>query len=85
MNIFSIAHTEQEIFAIIQTSVFCVDKTCFLRPHHIRSYISRAGTYKNENHRSLMVKSPKLKGVWGKISAPQAVSDRRLTFPHSPS
>ena len=35
MNRFSIAHTEQEIDVIIQTSVFCVDKTCFLRPDHI--------------------------------------------------
>ena len=30
-----IAHTEQEIGAIIQTSVFCVDKTCIPRPSHI--------------------------------------------------
>ena len=28
-------HTEQEIDAIIQTSVLCVDKTCFPRPGHI--------------------------------------------------
>ena len=27
-------HAEQEIGAIIQTSVFCVDKTCFPRPGH---------------------------------------------------
>ena len=36
-NRFWIAHTEQEIGAIIQTSVFCIDKTCFLRPGHICS------------------------------------------------
>ena len=30
-----IAHIGQEIGAIIQTSVFCVDKTCFPRPGHI--------------------------------------------------
>ena len=59
MNRFSIAHTEQEIDVIIQTSVFCVDKTCFLRPDHIAiSLVLQIGTYKNENHRSLMVKSP---------------------------
>ena len=34
-NRFGIAHTEQEIGAIIQTSVFCVDKICFPRPGHI--------------------------------------------------
>ena len=31
-----------------------------------------------ENHRSLVVKSPRLKGVWERISAPQAVSEGRL-------
>ena len=30
-----IAHTQQEIDAIIRTNVFCVDKTCFLRPGYI--------------------------------------------------
>ena len=34
-NRFLIAHTEQEIGTIIQTSVFYVDKTCFPRPSHI--------------------------------------------------
>ena len=33
-NKFWVARTEQEISAIIQTSVFCVDKTCFPRPGH---------------------------------------------------
>ena len=31
INVFWIAHTEQEISAIIQTSV---EKTCFLKPSH---------------------------------------------------
>ena len=30
-----IAYTEKEICAIIRIGVFCVDKTCFLRPGHI--------------------------------------------------
>ena len=34
-NSFCIAHTEQEIDSVIQASVFCVDKTCFLRPSNI--------------------------------------------------
>ena len=33
-----IAHRQQEIGVLIQTSVFCVDKTCFPRPGHICSY-----------------------------------------------
>ena len=34
INRFWIAHTKQEIGAIIQTSVFFVEKTCFLKPGH---------------------------------------------------
>ena len=33
-----IAHTEKEIDTIIWIAVFCVDKTCFLRPGHIYRY-----------------------------------------------
>ena len=33
-NRFWIAHNKQEIGAIILTSLFCVDKTCFSRPGH---------------------------------------------------
>ena len=29
-----IAHTEKEIGTILRIGVFCVDKTCFLRPGH---------------------------------------------------
>ena len=30
-----IAYTEEEIDTIIRMGVFCVDKSCFLRPGHI--------------------------------------------------
>ena len=37
-----------------------------------------------KNHRSLMAKNPKLKGVWEKISTLQAVSERRFRKFHFP-
>ena len=36
-NRFWIEYTEQEIYSIIQTNVFCVDKTCFPRSSRIYS------------------------------------------------
>ena len=39
---------------------------------------------KKENHRSMMVKSSRLKGVWGRMSAPQAISERSLRNFHFP-
>ena len=35
---FWMAHTEKAIRNIIQTSVLCVDETCFLRPDHDYPY-----------------------------------------------
>ena len=43
-NSFCISHTEQEIDGIIWISVFCVDKTCFLRPSDIcKRYLMMLG------------------------------------------
>ena len=39
-KIFWIAHTEQDIIAIVWTSVLCVDKKDFPRPGHIYSEIT---------------------------------------------
>ena len=40
-----IAHTEQEIDAIIWMGVFCGDKTGFVRPGHICTYYQIIGPY----------------------------------------
>ena len=49
-NRFWKAHTEQEISAIIQTSIFYVDKTCFPRHGHIYDFVCDIVLLLESNH-----------------------------------
>ena len=51
-NRFLVAHTEQEICAIIWTSLFCIDKTCFPRPGHICDWICKNWSKLHKNWNS---------------------------------